>query len=372
MSRKAVFAMGVLQALTLAAVVYPVWEGRQTTAAREAAAAEAAAHGASLEAGGRFAAARVAYGRAAMLAPDPRRATAWSDAASRAEALGIVAQAAPLASGDLPDVRELAARLEASSDAAARQAGLALSLAAFRAEGNATAVVEAARKASEAGLASPWSDWQRGLALLETAQHTDAVVALDAVVKALPDHAAGWHRLGLAYATQERFDGAIEALQRAIQKGAPPEVALDLARLFLKREMWGEATPHLESVLAARGDDPEVLRLLAAAQYGLKRFRVAAEVYQRAWRVAPEPRTLLSAAIALHAGGGLTEALTLVDRLAPDAAAIPEIAFERARLLLDLGRPDEGRAELVRYVGLAGERPEERERVALARSRLGD
>jgi tetratricopeptide (TPR) repeat protein len=365
-----VFTLIVLQALTLAAVVYPIGEGRQTTAARVAAAGEAGARGAALEAGGRFAAARLAYERAASLAPDAREALGWSDAARRVHGLGIVAETSPPPRSSLGDVRDLATSLEATGDAASRQVAVALTLAALRAEGNATAVAEAARKAADAGLASPWSDWQRGLALLETAQNTDAAVALEAVVKALPDHAGAWHRLGLAYVTQDRTDGAIEALQRAIQRGAPPEAALDLARLFLKREMWAEATPHLESVLAARADDPEVLRLLAAAQYGLKRFRVAAEVYQRAWRVAPEPRTLLSAAIALHAGGGLTEALALVDRLAGDAAAIPEVAFERARLLLDLGRPDEGRAELRRYVALAAERPEERERVGLARAQL--
>jgi tetratricopeptide (TPR) repeat protein len=371
LSRKVVFVLIALQALTLAAVVYPIWEGRQTTAAREAAAAQAGERGAALEASGRFAAARLAYDRAASLTPDASVALGWSDAARRAHALAIVAATAPPATDTLADTRDLAAALEASGDDAARKAGVALAMAAFRAEGNATAAIEAAREAADAGLASPWSDWQRGLALFETGQNTDAATAFEAVVKALPDHAAGWHRLGLAYVIHDRNDGAVEALQRALRLGAPPDAALDLARLFLKREMWAEATPHLESVLTARGDDPDVLRLLAAAQYGLKRFRVAAEVYQRAWRAAPEPRTLLSAAIALHAGGGLTEALALVDRIGADAAAIPEIAFERARLLLDLGRPDEGHAALRQYVALAGERPEERERVALARAQLG-
>ena len=136
----------------------------------------------------------------------------------------------------------------------------------------------------------------------------------------------------------------------------------------MSRKMWAEALPHLENSLRARPASAETLRLIAAAHYHLKRYARAAEVYQQAYRVEPAPRTLLSVAIALHAGGQHAQALQRLDRLSPHTADVPEILFQRALALAALKRPV--KPVLERYLSVARGVPGEVERVKQAETFL--
>lgn len=361
-----------LHLATLAALAPIAWEAWISLSERRARAAAARAHAdlaAQLEQADRFAAAQRAWARAARSGTGGE-APAWELAALRAEALEVVARPLLPAPSELPRLADLRADLESAPDSAARSAAVALGMVIHRANGNRTAALDAARAAEAEGQLDDWVRWQRGLALLRNRMHTEAVADLEGIVRARPQFGAAYHQLGLAYFAAGRREGAIGALQRARQHGADESAALDLARVFLASEMWAEAIPHLEAVLEARRGDTEALRLLAAAHYQLKRFRVAAETYEKAYALDPQPRTRLSAAIALHGGGHHREALELLDTLLPQAPAVPEIRYERALVLMDLGRPEAARAELGAYLEIAADLPAEQERVANARRQI--
>jgi tetratricopeptide (TPR) repeat protein len=167
-----------------------------------------------------------------------------------------------------------------------------------------------------------------------------------------------------------RPDAGIEALKKAVTLGAGPAASLDLAKAFLSREMWAESIDHLETVLRSDPGDAEALRLLGAAYYQIKRFELAAKTYQKAHRIEPTPRTLISAVIALQGAGAWARALGIIDELLPQMPRLPEIGFHRATLLERLGRADEARQAYQAYLAVAVGHPDEGKRVAAARARL--
>lgn len=356
----------VLQLATLGLVAYVALSPPPGQA--EAAAA-AAGRGESLEAAGAFAAAALAYEQAAAL--DPTQAGPRFDAARRAEALGAIAAA------ELPG-REVWARLdavasalEAGGVAESVAVGRILRLVLARAAGLRAEALAQLAKLVEAGEKSPWFAWHAGSLRLEEARLAEARELLEGLVKAQPGFGAGWHRLAMTYVADGRHEAAIEALQRAVASGAGVGAEVDLGRLFLKREMWAEGLPHLENALRARLSAPEmaeVLRLVAAAHFHLKRFERAAETYQKAWDLVPDPRTLLSAAIALSAGERPAEAMRLLATLAPRAEEVPEVLYQQAAVARALGQ--DARPVLERYLALARGREGEAERVKQAEAAL--
>ena len=200
---------------------------------------------------------------------------------------------------------------------------------------------------------------------------TDAVKHLEKVARGRPDFAPGLHQLGLAYATRKEFESATRSLQTAISHGAGHEAELDLGRLFLARKMWSESLSHLENSLRARPTRAETVRMIAAANYHLKRYDLAVETYLKAYALEPEPRTLLSAAIAHHGAGSYASALNLLEQLVPHERAVPEVHYQSALALEKLSRPTEARAALQRYVALAKGRGSEKTRLIEAMKLLG-
>lgn len=364
-----------LLALTLAARREHAERAEQQTtreAERQTRAAAITARAVALEAEGRYPAAALAYARAARIAADADAIEAALDAAARAEALALIAADALPAATERDRVAGLVEALAAGSTEADRIAAAALDAVRLRLAGNLEAAAKHIEGARAAGLDSPWFDWQLGALRLQQGRTADAITRLEALARARPDFAPGLHRLGLAYLADEQAEAAIGALQRAIDAGAEPDAALDLARLFLGRQMWAEAIPHLETVLRGRGGDVEALRLLAAAHFRLGRHELAARTYRAAHRLDNDPRTLLSAAIALAAGGKQGEALAVLDVLQPRAAELPEVAWQRARILLDLDRRADAMGALSTYLAAAAGRPEEAARVAEARRLLDE
>ncbi|MCK6574252.1 hypothetical protein L6V77_24495 [Myxococcota bacterium] len=287
----------------------------------------------------------------------------------RAVALEIVGEITP-PEGVPGRGRATAARLAAGPALEDRALGAALDAALFRGTGAFLAARSRLEKAVADGLTSPWLDWQLARLALAEARLADAEAALGKVVAALPAFGPGWHQMGVVSLAGGRRDAAIAALRKAAGLSDDPQVALDLARAFLAGEMWAEAIEPLETVLRGRPAEVDAVRLLALAQHNLRRYAAAAELYRKAFSLDRQPRTLLSAVISLHAGGRLADAFELTTALLPDVDRVPETRFVRAGLLADLGRPAESRAEYERYVEFAGARPEEAERVRIARERL--
>ena len=335
-----------LQLLTLGAVLWLAFRAPPPPAENPH-----AARAAELLDAGRFSTARLAFERAAAATTgDP--AIAHLDQARRAQALGIISAPTLPTPDRIDDLNALADALEVAFPTDAQM----LRLAALRAGGKvteATALGESLIDASK----SPWVRWHLGGLRLRQARTDEAITLLEHVVKAQPTFGAGFHQLGLAYSADKRSEASIGAFQSAIKHGAGHAAELDLGRLFLSQKMWAEALPHLQNSLRARPASAEALRLIAAAHYHLKRYDLAAKTYQRAYAVEPAPRTLLSAAIAFHAGAQHAQSIQLLDRLAPHVPDIPEILFQRALALAALKRPVQPILE--RYLtfarGMAGE-----------------
>lgn len=338
--------MIALQLLTLAAVLWLAFRAPPPPPENgHAARAEALLND------GRFAAAQLAFERAAAATMgDP--ALAHLDRARRAQALGIISAPTLPTTDRINDLNALADALEVAFSADAQL----LRLVALRAGGKVTEATALGASLVDAST-SPWARWHLSALRLQQARTDEAITLLEQVVKSQPTFGAGFHQLGVAYSAAKRNEAAIGALQTAIKNGAGQAAEFDLGRLFLSQKMWAEALPHLENSLRARPANAEALRLIAAAHYHLKRYERAAKTYQRAYEIEPAPRTLLSAAIALHAGAQHAQAVELLDRLAPHVAEIPEILFQRALALAALKRPV-GPA-LERYItfarGMAGE-----------------
>lgn len=367
-----------IQTLTLSLLMADIWGQqrlrRQQHRLLERASQDAARAG-QLAAEARFGPAQKAYQRAASRAAGAGsllRAEDWELAARQAEALSAVARQQLPRRAELPALRELADELAAASAPDARGAAVALEAACLQAEGDIPAAVDRLRRAlQEEGATSPWLHWQLGLALLrQQAGSEEAVGELEQVLGAVPGFGPALHQLGLAHLSLGHRERAVEGLQQAVAKGAGLAAALDLARLLLDDQRWADAVPHLETVLRADPGNVEALRLLGSALYRLERFEQAADTYRKAYGLQPEPRTLLSAVIALHGGRSHEQALALLEPLLPQAAAVPEIRYERALLLLDMKRTADAGSELEAYIQLASTLPAERQRVAEAKHRL--
>ena len=216
----------------------------------------------------------------------------------------------------------------------------------------------------------PWPRWLLGRIYLERASVTDATTHLEFAVKQLKSFAPALHRLGLAYGTQKRFENAVRMLQMAIRNGSGHEAQLDLGRIFLARKMWAEALKPLESSLKGAPARAETIRMIAAAHFHLKNHQRAVETYLKAYDLEPEPRTLLSAAIAHHAAGAYPSALALLNRLQPFQAQIPEILYQRALSLIGAKRVPEAQTMLSAYLEVAAGRKTETNRIEQARARL--
>lgn len=319
-----------------------------------------ASRGAALLSADRYPAAALAFERAAAVAA-PSKALALLDRARHARALEYAARPELPARSEVPRMTALADALEAAGDPVAPL----LRVVVLRTTGRLT---KASTLAEALVSEQPWARWHLGALRLQQARVADAIEHLEALAKAHPAFGAGKHRLGLAYSAAQRDEAAIQALQDAVTAGAGHAAELDLGRLFLRKEMWAEALPHLENSLRARPADAEVVRLIAAAHFHLKRYARAAQTYQRAYEMEPAPRTLLSAAIAWQADGKPAVALELLDRLAPRVAAIPEILFQRALALSALKRPVA--PTLKRYLEIAQGVASEARRVEQAKAFL--
>ncbi|MEZ4472884.1 MAG: hypothetical protein R3F60_19280 [bacterium] len=354
----------LLQVATLAGL--GVIALRDPHSASRALAASEEARAASLEADDHFAQAALAWERAARALAGPE-AVRRLDAARRCDALAVVA-APTLPEGSTAPLWALRDGLVAAGDAATADL---LTLALQRADGLRAEALETLERLVTAGGDSPWLLWHGGSLRLEQSRTAEAQELLERLVKVRPAFGAGWHRLALTYLAGNRPEAATEALIKSTRAGGGAAAELDLGRLFLKREMWAEGIPHLENAL--RGRQPastaaEALRLLGAAHFHLKRPELAAETYRKAFALEAEPRTLLSAAIALTAAGRHREAAEALASLTPRAVEVPEILFQQAVVAAALQQPT--KPILERYLELARGRADEASRVAQAEAAL--
>lgn len=336
-------------------------------------AAAVAARAAGLEVEHRYIEAQLAYEKATRLGAGLGEAEGWLESARAALARATLARAEAPGPSQAAALRGLATALRAEGDRPVLAS--ALEVAIYRGLGQIETALRqlelAWEKAPEDDPDHRWLRWQRATLYLHAQRNQEAAADLEALVRAVPTFGPGFHRLGLAYLAAKRPEAGVEALKKAVDLGAGSAASLDLAKAFLSRQMWAESIDHLETVLRNDAGNAEALRLLAAAYYQLKRFDLAASTYQKAHRIEPTPRTLISAVIALQGAGAWAKALGIVDELLPQMRRLPEIGFHRGTILERLGRQAEARRAFEAYLAVAVGHPDEEKRVAAARARLG-
>ena len=369
-------ALVVLNSLVIVAVA---WQAYQLSARHEAAVGRALEIARNAEASLdalRFQEAAALHRQAAGLA----WAAGASDVAAEQDAQADAARALHhVAAGTTPApdsraLRGLVTSLRASApDHDAREpvvAAAALEVALLRAEGRAEdSVIRGRELARDPAAQGPWLRWQIGLALAGLGRTAEAVEELKVVVEALPRFGPAFHRLGALQAVLGDA-AAATTLTRAVELGAGPTAGLDLARVLIGSGDFPRAAQHLERVLAARPDHAEAMRQLALARFQTGQPAEAGQLYERSFQAEPDPRTLVSAAMAWRKAGDGARALALLNQAVPAADRAPAARFERGMLLLENKRTHEGLADLAAYLSLAAGRPEEAKRLAAARDLL--
>ncbi len=157
-----------------------------------------------------------------------------------------------------------------------------------------------------------------GVICTRSGYRADGVAYLERAAARQPDARLLWGNLGAAYGAMQRFDRAEAAYRRA---------------------------------LARDGDSPDMLNNLGLALNGLQHGDAALAAFEAALALDPaHDAACFNRARAAAAQGRLAEAETgfraLWDRLTPDTAPdrIASLSSDYARLLMDLGRPEEALA----------------------------
>lgn len=230
--------------------------------------------------------------------------------------------------------------------------------------------------------------YQLALTLLHAGRTRDAKAACQALVRAFPRHADGWHLLGVIALQAGDYAVAAEMIGKAIEI-APATADYHANRGVALQELQqsAAAVEHFDRAIALRADVAEVHYNRATALLQLGRFTAAIEGYGRALALEPnlaeahynrarafhEQRQLQAAhdgyasALALKAdyaaaryGLGLAQyglgqseaALVSFDQVITAAPEFADAHYARGNTLFDLNRPDEAFASFTRAVAL--------------------
>lgn len=230
--------------------------------------------------------------------------------------------------------------------------------------------------------------YQLALAMLNAGRTRDAISACQALVKAFPRHADGWHLLGLIALQGGEYAAAADMIGKAVEL-APTNADYHANRgaAFQEAQQPAAAVEHFDRAIALRPDVAEIHYNRAKALFQLGQTAPAIDGYGRALALNPnltdahynrarafhEQRQLqaacdgYTAALALEEdytdalyGLGLAEhglgrseaALASFDRVIAAAPDFAEAHYARANTLLDLNRADEAFTSYTRVVAL--------------------
>jgi arylsulfatase A-like enzyme/Tfp pilus assembly protein PilF len=140
------------------------------------------------------------------------------------------------------------------------------------------------------------------------------------VLENIPDSPAGYVNLALAQARQQKFDRAIETLNKGIAKIPNSEILMvRLGHTYLVTGMAREAFETMNKVLGLDPRNVDALTVCAGILDSEGRKEEARAYYDRALAVEPESRFLrMSYAGSLASGGRLREAIGVYKKLIED------------------------------------------------------
>jgi Flp pilus assembly protein TadD len=182
--------------------------------------------------------------------------------------------------------------------------------------------------------------------LLAGAGRPEATAAYRALVQAAPEDADALNNLAVLLRREGRTGEALPLYRRALAlQPAHPDACYNLGRALLDEGEAAAALPLLRQAAALRPEDAERHHALGAAQAALGDPAAAVEAYREAVRRDPEAiASLNNLGNALQAAGRPEEALAIQDRALALDPMQPDVRYNRALVLLLLGRA-EGWAE---------------------------
>ena len=155
-----------------------------------------------------------------------------------------------------------------------------------------------------------------GAALIDLLRPQEALPLLQRAVQLDPNNAAIWSNLGLCYTRFSDFDNAIPAHRRAVALEPKNEtILMNLAVALAEGGGFAEAVIHFSKLAAAHPNSPEIVQNLAAAHCDLHNHGEALKYAQRAIELDPQRiETLITFANIHTALGQFDDSLRCLDR----------------------------------------------------------
>ncbi|MEM7371070.1 MAG: tetratricopeptide repeat protein [Bacteroidota bacterium] len=194
----------------------------------------------------------------------------------------------------------------------------------------------------------------RAMLLIEIEQYSQAIIDLERAMDIAPEVADLYHHRALALIHLRRTSEAIEDLGRAITYSPEKADAYYLrGKLSRTQEHMDEAFSDLHLAIELGGQQADLFKEYALVLLEKGEWESAAEAYQQAASIHPDPDICLDCAYTLNALGRIEEAINYLDLLLRDWPDHVEALSERGWLLAQVGKLEEAIEDLTYSVEVA-------------------
>lgn len=186
---------------------------------------------------------------------------------------------------------------------------------------------------------------------------------LNRFVQAHPKSGEGWAALGALQKQTQAYSNAVTSYEKALEIEPKPTYLLSAARLHMTLGKWENAHTLINPIQFPPALQNDAFKLKAACLFQLKAYTQAANLYQNAYDIQADPKTLLSKVIALQVAGQYEAALQAVESIIDNALELPQIHFHHGQILIGSGLTAKASEAYRQFLRLAEKVPEHSKRV---------
>ncbi len=213
-----------------------------------------------------------------------------------------------------------------------------------------------------------------GLALLQRAagKTTDALATFEKAVAVAPDNVVALNNLAVQYVELDRAEAALPLFQRALEGQDTLSTRANMADTLLKLERRKEAIEHLIVAASLAPSSAQVFKRLGAQLLADERPADAAQALQRSLELKQDDAgTAHLLGLALMASKKPQQAAEVFAAIVTAAPQAVDSVFELGRSLYALGKGQKAAQVFARFLELAGDNPDQAQRVAGVKQLLG-